>query len=264
MIELDDEWPELPPDYERFAEYRRDLDSSVEGVWLNVLDYAHLPHLHAHSFASAELLGRGKDCWRARVGVAPASVGQFMTLELRVSRARSQFVTRTLEGVGGESYILTHVHPDPTRPTTHASIHVEFFGPPTPAYVQRGKAQAYLRLYARLWDEDEEMAVGLLAFKGQRPWRPQSGTQLPLPNEERTTRDGTTALAVHEVDGELWVHPTACPHMGGPLGERDADGRVRCPWHGYSFSVPEGASEQTRLRLPCHRARRCGDHLELE
>ena len=44
----------------------------------------------------------------------------------------------------------------------------------------------------------------------------------------------------------------------------DEHGRVRCPWHGYRYGLPEGTSDQTKLRLPCHRVRQRDDALELE
>jgi len=54
-----------------------------------------------------------------------------------------------------------------------------------------------------------------------------------------------------EEGGELLAHATVCPHLLGPLGESAVDaGKVRCPWHGYSFDLRSGrCPEDPRLRL---------------
>ena len=47
----------------RVAEYRRDIRASLERVWENVLDWEHLPHLHATSFGYCELDEAGDWGW---------------------------------------------------------------------------------------------------------------------------------------------------------------------------------------------------------
>lgn len=44
------------------------------------------------------------------------------------------------------------------------------------------------------------------------------------------------------VDGELAALDNVCPHRGAPLSEGGIeDGRVVCPWHGWSFDPKTGA-----------------------
>ena len=55
-----------------------------------------------------------------------------------------------------------------------------------------------------------------------------------------------------EVAGEIVVHTTVCPHLGGPLAECELDGgTITCPWHGYRFDVRSGANVDGR---PCRLA----------
>ncbi len=66
---------------------------------------------------------------------------------------------------------------------------------------------------------------------------PQRGLVLEIAVEGR-------ALCVANVDGAICVLDGTCPHEGGPLGEGTIEnGRVVCPWHGYSFDVHTGEAE---------------------
>jgi nitrite reductase (NADH) small subunit len=52
-------------------------------------------------------------------------------------------------------------------------------------------------------------------------------------------------LCVAHVDGAIAVLDGVCPHEGGPLGEGVIEeGRLVCPWHGYTFDVRTGATAQ--------------------
>ena len=67
---------EIPSGHERVAVYHRTLKTSVDGIWANVLDWEHIPWLHATTFTSVELLARGANFWRARVGLAPRGLSR--------------------------------------------------------------------------------------------------------------------------------------------------------------------------------------------
>ena len=117
---------------------------------------------------------------------------------------------------------------------------------------------AYVRLYTRLWDEDEGMirqrtrALALRAKARTAPPRHPLGTEgdlrgrLPLDLEI-----GGHRVRVVEIEGELVAYSAACPHRLGPLEHGpDERGTVRCPWHGYAFDVRSGRSCDGRgLRL---------------
>ena len=55
----------------RVAVYRRRVGASLERVWENVLDWEHLPWLHAGSFRSIHCRHAGDWGWRAQVWLEP-------------------------------------------------------------------------------------------------------------------------------------------------------------------------------------------------
>src|SRR5258708_6002469 len=53
------------------------------------------------------------------------------------------------------------------------------------------------------------------------------------------TADG--AVAICNVEGELYALDGICPHSGGPLGEGALHGRILvCPFHGWAFDCVTG------------------------
>lgn len=56
------------------------------------------------------------------------------------------------------------------------------------------------------------------------------------------TADG--AVAICNVEGELYAINGICPHSGGPLGEGALHGRILvCPFHGWAFDCVTGLSD---------------------
>jgi nitrite reductase (NADH) small subunit len=56
------------------------------------------------------------------------------------------------------------------------------------------------------------------------------------------TADG--AVAICNVEGELYAIDGICPHSGGPLGEGALHGRILvCPFHGWAFDCVTGLSD---------------------
>jgi multimeric flavodoxin WrbA/nitrite reductase/ring-hydroxylating ferredoxin subunit len=55
----------------------------------------------------------------------------------------------------------------------------------------------------------------------------------------------TTRIALSFRDGQWGAVSNACNHVGGPLGEGDIDanGYIRCPWHGWKFHCRTGLGE---------------------
>lgn len=138
------------------ATYRRTIHASLERIWENVLDWEHLPWLHRRSFTAIQLLERTPERWRARVVLAPAKTARAAVIEVRTDQPYLRYWSRTLEGQGAGTEILTCLDPLSERTT---GIVVEFRVPGvSPAQVDAVGA-AYLRLYSRLWDEDERMMI---------------------------------------------------------------------------------------------------------
>ncbi len=138
------------------ATYRRTIHASLERIWENVRDWEHLPWLHRRSFTSVALLAQTPDSWRARITMPPANAPREAVIEIQLDQPHLRYWSRTLEGQGAGSEILTCLQPIDERTT---GIVVEFRVPGVGAARADAVGAAYLRLYTRLWDEDEKMMM---------------------------------------------------------------------------------------------------------
>jgi len=235
------------------SSYERRVHASLERAWENVLDWEHLPWLHSGSFASIAMEEAGEWGWRARV--TPRQGSEFR-LELLVEREAGRYVSRTIEGPGAGTEIWTRLRSAGSRCT---DVAVTFHVPEAPPEHADALGHAFVALYTRLWDEDEQMmrhrSEELAKLGAEQPPKepvalgPLDGLRerLPLCVEHAGRR-----YRVLDCDGELVAHAVTCPHMLGPLDQSlPVDGCLRCPWHGYSFDVRTGQSTDGRkLRLP--------------
>ena len=138
------------------ATYRRTLHASLERVWENVLDWEHLPWLHRSAFAAAELVEQTPEMWRAWVTLTPAERGKRALIEIQTDMPNLRYWSRTRDGQGAGSEVLTMLSPVDERTTI---IVVEFRTPPLLPEKAQAVGTAYLQLYQRLWDEDERMMM---------------------------------------------------------------------------------------------------------
>ena len=61
------------------------------------------------------------------------------------------------------------------------------------------------------------------------------------PGRVHAVTAGTKVVALVHTADEWHALDGQCPHQGGPLTEGTlCDGAVRCPWHGYDFSIADG------------------------
>lgn len=221
--------------------YRRVLPVSLERLYENALDWAHLPHLHSSSFATLRCLDWGSWGWRA---VVSDRAGRESTIELCLDRGRRRWITRTLEGHGAGAEIWTHACP---LGTARVDIVVDFFVPDlTPERRERAGA-AFARLYERLYDEDVAMMTERQRQLDRRVDRAREADRTRvLGRRSELELPLTLSLAgrdfvVAEVAGELLAFPGQCPHQLGPLSAAGLSGAVvTCPWHGYRFDVRSG------------------------
>jgi nitrite reductase/ring-hydroxylating ferredoxin subunit len=229
------------------AVYDRTIAASVARIWENVLDWEHLPWLHRASFASVRLLDESTAGWRGWVTSRSHALVESL-VEVELDRPALRYVTRTVDGEGAGGEILTVLEPKGERST---DIRVEFrlrADPDRAAAV----GSAYVRLYTRLWDEDEAMMVrrqALIDENGeQRMSTVKSERDVPLGSltdlRKRlplVIRIAGRELRLVESEGAIRVHPTVCPHLGGPLAEAAVEaGCVTCPWHGYRYDLASG------------------------
>jgi nitrite reductase/ring-hydroxylating ferredoxin subunit len=244
---------------EPVATYARRVAAPLERVWENVLDWEHLPYLHHESFCAIELEEAGAWGWRARVALPPQERPSRLRIEVRIDRGTRCYVTRTLEGAGAGTEIVTSLAtPDAAQTDVSVAFHVPGLAGAARAAVGRG----YVQLYARLWDQDEAMMARRTALlAGRTASAPKPGPRPPLalgPADALRARlplrvdVGGDAFRVLAHEGRLLAHPLVCPHLGGPLEDaRVEDGAVVCPWHGYRFDCTTGRGpEGQRCRMP--------------
>jgi nitrite reductase/ring-hydroxylating ferredoxin subunit len=222
--------------------YRRVLPVSLERMYENALDWAHLPFVHASSFSDIVCQAEGPWGWRAALTDAG---GNRSVVELRLDRSCRRWITRNLEGAAAGAEIWTHAFPIDVR---RVDIVVDFFVPGVAAEQRSRVGKAYAGLYARLYDEDVAMMVarqrqldrridGTTHAEREIDLGPLAALELP-----RGVVVGGRDFILAEAGGELVIFPRQCPHQLGPLSaDQLEDGIVTCPWHGYRFDVRTGA-----------------------
>lgn len=190
--------------------YVRDLRASRERMIENALDWEHLPHLHAGSFAAIRLVAADAQGWRAEV---EQEAGSTLAIDLRLDE--SGWVTRTESGGRTVSEIRTAAE---ATGADSCRVTVDFLMPGMSEYRRAATGAFFVSLYERLYDEDERMMIARARVLREGP------------------RKGTRPVTL--ADGSVHQVPLACPHQGLPLeAEPDADGVITCPWHGYRYDV---------------------------
>ena len=236
------------------AVYRRELHSSVERIWENVLDWEHLPWLHSESFSRIECLHAGASGWRARVGLAPArprirrSCSSSCSSGRRCAtwRARSRGRAAARRSGRGSRRFLPSARRSRSSSCCRASRRAQ----------REALGRAYVRLYTLLWDQDE---VDDDAPRGaSSPRVPAAAGGAGLARARAARRPASAPAADRSSSAAAscgWSSSTgsssrtrrSAPTGWGP--SRDApieDGCVRCPWHGYRFDVRTGRSRDGR------------------
>ncbi len=238
------------------AVYRRRVLASAHKVWENVHDWEHLPYLHSRSFRSIRCNRADGGGWRADIGLAH---GAEIDLELALDAGGRSYHSRTLGGPGTGTDIWTTVTEAGPAAT---DIVVSFLAPDVRPEASDAVGAAFVRLYTRLWDEDEAMMRHRQAFlDGVAPRVPRPGARPPEPlGEVDSLRArlplcvdlGADRFVVREHEGRLVAHSAVCPHWGASLAEaRIEDGCVVCPWHGYRYDLASGRGPATqRCRMP--------------
>ena len=222
------------------ARYQRTIYAPLERVWENVLDWEHLPHLHASSFDYIELDDGGKWGWRTWADAAHAG-----HVELCVA-SRSSYVARSYTGGEQVSEIWTTLEPQ----AENTNIEVAFHFPNVEESAAAGLGEMMLALYTQLWSEDESM---MRERHRRLRERRDASHAITLGDRDalmRRLEEGETILfqlkrreyQLRYHNGDLIAHPSICPHLMGPLIDSDlSNGRLTCPWHGYQFDLATGA-----------------------
>ncbi|MFT4721155.1 MAG: nitrite reductase/ring-hydroxylating ferredoxin subunit [Candidatus Azotimanducaceae bacterium] len=222
------------------ATYERTINASLERIWENVKDWAHLPHLHADNFSYAELDDVGTWGWRIWTDNDHAS-----HVEVCYDEENSQYVARSYQSDKQVSEIWTRVVSNASLDNNVSDISVRFLLPDIPAEKVERVGALFLNLYTTLWTEDEAMMrerQAQLDSQGENSTLelnlgPKSLLVDTLPSCFRLKKG---LFRLYEQSGELKVHSAICPHNLGPLTGEIASNTTTCPWHGYIFDVTTG------------------------
>ena len=231
------------------ARYSREVGASLARAWENVRDWEHLPWIHAESFSECRLEEEGEWGWRA-VTRGTAHNAPETIVELVIDTEASRYVSRTLAGPlpGVEIWTqLTVLAPHRTQ------VDVEFHLPHLTEEQAEKAGQSLIRLYTRLWDEDEAMMIARQEALDVN----LSGEDLPISlgslvalktSLPRTIESGRGPVRIVDRKGKLIAYPARCPHMKALLTEVEPDnsGCITCLWHGYRFDVETGLSADGR------------------
>lgn len=237
----------------KVSTYEREIQAPIERVWENVLDWEHLPWLHHTSFDYVELDEGGDWGWRTWSDPAHQS-------HVELTRANEDsYVARSYREGDQISEIWTHL--SDLGETTGVSVEFHITDVADDAVEAVGAAM--LKLYTRLWDEDEAM----MTERHQRLLETRETASTITIGDAETLQE---ALAGGEVivfqlgrkefkltmtDGTFSAHSTICPHLLGPLESADNPKELFCPWHGYRFDRESGdcvypADASCRLSRP--------------
>jgi nitrite reductase/ring-hydroxylating ferredoxin subunit len=227
--------------------YKRRIHANIDRVWENVLDWQHLAWLHDSSFDYVTVDSAGEWGWRTW-----SNPEQSASVELCVNREQSEYVARSYQANDQISEIWTRL----LEVGDHTDIEVTFALPDIEPKSIAKISASLLKLYSRLWDEDEDMMQKREARLRQRVGSPApSELRLEKPFElPLTVTLGRGDWTIREVDGQVLVHSAICPHLLGPLAAAEGT-RVSCPWHGYQFDIVSGnclapADASCRLKTP--------------
>jgi nitrite reductase/ring-hydroxylating ferredoxin subunit len=247
-------------DHERVASlqylgnYERRLPVNMERMLENALDWEHLPHMHASSFADIACIDSGRWGWRA-VALPAGDQAQEQVLELLVDHERNYWATTILSG--GIAGIEIHTQATVVS-AKEIAIDVRFFSSePLPEELAQLFLSGLQQQYAVLYDEDVELMAGRQAALDDRArWLDARGSRVLVGDAAALKAQGRATVECGDGrycvrwSGEDWlVHSAVCAHLLGPLdGELNSDGSVTCPWHGFRFNVATGENLDGRCR----------------
>ena len=224
--------------------YRRLLPVGLERMYENVLDWEHLPFVHASTFSAVRVLDFGSCGWRAEVA---NHAGQSWTVAVDLDRHCQRWITRNLDGAYAGAEVWTQAYAmDPTGAGERLQVVVDFFVPGLADGDRDRVFRGYARLYETLYDED----VAMMAERQRQIDRRIEGSQgavVEVGRRQHLVLPHAVTVAgldyvLTEVDATLVAFPARCPHQLGPLGAAEVvNGAVSCPWHGYRFDVVTGA-----------------------
>ena len=189
--------------------FERTIKANNERVWENVLDWEHLAWLHDTSFDYNELDAAGDWGWRVW-----SDRDHQNHIELCINLQQSTYVARSY--LAGEQ--ISEIWTTIAASNGNTSITVSINAPDVDKKKLPKLSAIYLKLYTKLWDEDEQMMI-----------------------RRQTKLDDRSHGPEHINLGAFDVYAATCPHLLGPLDDgKSENNQVVCPWHGYRFDISSG------------------------
>ena len=247
--------------------YKRSIPVSLDRMYENALDWAHLPFVHSTSFKSIKPLDYGAWGWKADVIDVK---DRAMRLELCLDRSSRRWITRNLEGDNEGAEIWTHVFVVSDRAL---DLVIDFFVPLQKKNDKDKVGLAYAKSYERLYDEDVQMMserqIELDRKVKKRDDNEELAVEVPVQLPLKINFSGREYL-VNKEKQTWYVYPSRCPHLLGPLDDSPiTDGIIVCPWHGFEFDLKTGTQVGNHGKVnscslgPIPNVQQVGDKLHL-
>lgn len=221
----------------------------------NIFDWEHLPHVHPSSFSSVRCFHHGAKSLQCEVGLWPSFLGLKQNIQVSACEKRLLWIVTIkngfLKGLTIRSR-LTVLGPSAFR------VRIYFLAPwPFWHWIVLGPLLwlSYLKIYA----EDEAMIL-------TRQRELDRLKTNPNPPQQANQRIGLYTDIIQKLpyffvhadhpyllvmdEGKLKSFEGRCPHMLRPLQDAPIkDNHLRCPWHGYEFSLTTGHCKKAELSL---------------
>lgn len=86
------------------------------------------------------------------------------------------------------------------------------------------------------------------------------------PGRCTTVEAGKRAIALANVDGQVYAVDNICRHQGGPLGEGEIEGcTIVCPWHAWRYDLRTGESDMNpRIKIDTFPVQVTGNDIHVE
>lgn len=246
-------------DLHYLGNYLRKLPVNMTRMIENAYDWEHLPHVHASSFSSIDLIASGPWGWRAKIGVPQTGGATYQLLDLLVARDKNYWVSTVYSGPGAGIEIHTQAS---EISDGEIEVDVRFYLPEAPQDAQAAEAalQYLTQQYATLYDEDTDLMSGRQAALDRHAKMPEApvsaevcliGAVAELDRARaHVVESAAGRYCVRHWEGAWMAHAATCPHLLGPLNEGpvSGDGVIVCPWHGYRFDIRSGRNLDGKCR----------------
>lgn len=245
------------------GEDRHEVPVVMERIVENLMDWEHFPYIHPENFASTELLEDGPGWYRVRLRLTGTDkLAQILVVlyAARHDHGRWSIIVEEGPQAGHHTYTVASECGEGSIAT-----HVTFYAPTPPRneVVRKAMLRVFRQQYDLFYAQDTVMMTERQrALKRVAAQTHEPAPGVPLGTVEEVVQRAPFGVLVgghrfwiRHHEGVLESLPADCPHLLGPLpcpGPDDGS-TVVCPWHGYTFDVHEGRSNDgraLRLRAP--------------